>query len=257
MQGNYLFLTNRHLQDLNPLLAGTHECDPGYGTQPAIRKHVLIHYVFRGKGTLFINNTPYPVKQGQAFLITPGTLAHYQADTEDPWYYGWIGFDGALGARFAELPPVFSLPEEVFRRILRNTNDPSVTEYRMASELFRLYALLFSDPTRLNPHVRQVENYIRSSYMHPIRVEHIAQQLNLDRRYLSRLFKEKTGLSMQQYLLNVRMDEATNYLRQGYSVKECAHMVGYEDVSNFSKLYKRHFGTSPAHHKKVYNEIYK
>ncbi len=251
MQANNILLTNRHLQDLNPLLVGTHECDPGYGTQPAIRKHVLIHYVFRGKGALYIRDQAYPVGPGQAFLIPQGELAHYQADMEDPWYYCWIGFDGALASRFAQLAPVFSPPEEVFRRMLRVTGDPSVTEYRLAAELFRLYALLFSEPKRSNPHVRQVENYIRASYMHPIRVEHIAQQLNLDRRYLSRLFKAKTGISMQQYLLNVRMDEATGYLRQGYSVKECAHMVGFEDVSNFSKLYKRHFGKSPAHHKKV------
>jgi AraC-like DNA-binding protein len=58
-------------------------------------------------------------------------------------------------------------------------------------------------------------------------------------------------LGGQQYLLNVRMEEATNYLRQGFSVKECAHMVGYEDVSNFSKLYKKHFGKSPAHRRKT------
>jgi len=250
MQENNILLTNRHLQDLNPLLAGTHECDPGYGTQPAIRKHVLIHYVFRGTGTLFMGGNAYPVGPGQAFLIPQGELANYRADNEDPWFYGWIGFDGALAARFSQLPPVFPLPEEVFQRILRVTNDPSVTEYRLAAELFRLYALLFSNPERHNPHVRQVENYIRASYMHPIRVEHIARQLNLDRRYLSRLFKEKTGISMQQYLLNIRMEEATNYLRRGYSVKECAHMVGYEDVSNFSKLFKRHFGKSPTYYKR-------
>ena len=250
MQENNLFLTNRHLQDLNPLLAGTHDCDPGYGLRPSIRNHTLIHYVFRGKGTLFARGESYPVKAGEAFLIRQGEVANYQADKEDPWYYCWIGFDGALSAKFDQLPPVFSPPEEIFRRIPRAADDPSVTEYRLSAELFRLYAHLFSAPKRSNPHVRQVENYIRQSYMHPIRVENIAHQLNLDRRYLSRLFKEKTGVSIQQYLLNVRMDEATNYLRQGYSVQECAHMVGYEDVSNFSKMYKRHFGSSPAHRRK-------
>lgn len=250
MQENSLLLTNRHLLDLNPLIAGTHDCDPGYGIRPNIRKYTLIHYVFRGKGTLFARGESYPVKAGEAFLIRQGEVANYRADVDDPWYYCWIGFDGTLSARFAELPPVFSPPEEVFRRMLRVTDDPSVTEYRLAAELFRLYAILFSEPARHNPHVRQVENYIRLSYMHPIRVEHIAQQLSLDRRYLSRLFKEKTGMSIQQYLLNVRMDEAANYLRQGYSVKECAHMVGYEDVSNFSKLYKKHFGKSPTHRRK-------
>lgn len=251
MKENSFLLTNRHLQDLNPVIAGTHDCDPGYGISPAIRKYTLIHYVFRGKGTLFARGNAYPVRAGQAFLIPLGELANYRADTEDPWYYCWIGFDGALSARFDQLPLVFSPPEEVFRRMTRVADDPSVTEYRLAAELFRLYALLFSEPTLHNPHVRQVENYIRLSYMHPIRVEHIAQQLNLDRRYLSRLFKEKTGMSIQQYLLNVRMDEANNYLRQGYSVKECAHMVGYEDVSNFSKLYKKHFGKSPTHRRKA------
>lgn len=250
MQSNDLFLTNRHLQDLNPLIAGTHECDPGYGIKPAIRKYTLIHYVFRGKGTLFARENAYPVKAGQAFLIRQGEVANYRADTEDPWYYCWIGFDGALAAHFDTLPPVISPPEEIFRRMFRVTDIPAVTEYRLAAELFRLYAHLFSGPVRSNPHVRQVENYIRQSYMHPIRIEHIARQLNLDRRYLSRLFKEKNGLSIQQYLLNVRMDEARNLLRQGCSVQECAHMVGYEDVSNFSKMYKKHFGESPAYHRK-------
>ena len=67
MQENNFFLTNRHLQDLNPLTAGTHDCDPGYGISPAIRRHTLIHYVFRGKGTLYARNEAYPVQAGQAF----------------------------------------------------------------------------------------------------------------------------------------------------------------------------------------------
>lgn len=250
MQENNFFLTNRHLQDLNPVIAGTHDCDPGYGIQPAIRKYTLIHYVFRGKGTLFSGGTAYPVSAGQAFLIREGEVANYRADDENPWYYCWIGFDGSLSMRFHELPAVFSPPEEIFRRMLRAIDDPSVTEYRLAAELFRLYAVLFSKPGHRNHHVRQIENYIRLSYMYPIRVETIANQMNLDRRYLSRLFKEKTGMSIQEYILTVRLDEADRYLRQGYSVKETSHMVGYEDVSNFSKMYKKRYGQSPAYRRK-------
>ena len=129
-------------------------------------------------------------------------------------------------------------------------NDPSVMEYRLASELFHLYAFLFSATNRGNPYVRQVENYIRQSYMQNIRIEHMAQQLNLDRRYLGRLFKEETGVSMQQYLLKVRMEAADQYLFQGYSVRESAKMSGYEDTSNFTKLYKKHFGRSPSSRRK-------
>ena len=251
MQENNFFLTNRHLQDLNPLTAGTHNCDPGYGISPAIRKHTLIHYVFRGQGTVHVRDDVYPVEAGQAFLIRQGELGAYFADKEDPWYYCWIGFDGALLEAFNDLPPVFSPPEEIFRKISLVASDRSVMEYRLAAELFRLYSLLFSSSKHSNPYVRQVENYIRQSYMQPIRIEQVAQRLNLDRHYLSRLFKEKTGISIQQFLMNVRMSEADNRLRQGYSVQECARMVGYDDVSNFSKMYKRHFGQSPAYRRKT------
>ena len=209
MQENNFFLTNRHLQDLNPLTSGTHDCDPGYMVHPAIRNHTLIHYVFRGKGTLYARN-------------------------------------GALLEAFAQLPPVFSPPEDIFRKMSLVANDRSVMEYRLAAALFQLYAVLFSATNRSNPYVRQVENHIRQSYMQNIRIEHIAQQLNLDRRYLGRLFKEETGISMQQYLLKVRMEAADQHLFQGYSVRESAKMSGYEDVSNFTKLYKKHFGYSPA-----------
>lgn len=246
MQENSFLLTNRHLQDLNPVIAGTHDCDPGYGIQPAIRNYTLIHYVFRGKGTLYSQRGTHPVHAGQAFLIRQGELANYQADADDPWYYCWIGFDGTLAVSFDTLPPVLTPSESIFRRIIDAAETPSEAEYLMAAELFRLYAELFQTHSRQNPYVRQVKNYIRLSYMRPLRISQIAQQLNLDRRYLSRLFKEQTGIPLQQYLLQVRMEAADQYLSQGYSVRESAQMSGYEDASNFSKLYRKHFGRSPA-----------
>lgn len=250
MQENNFFLTNRHLRDLNPLTAGTHDCDPGYGVRSAIRPYVLIHFVFRGTGTLYARDSAYPVQPGQAFLIRQGEPASYAADTADPWYYCWVGFDGALSEAFHQLPAVFSPPEELFRKMSLVASDRSVMEYRLAAELLRLYAFLFSSTSRGNPYVRQVENYIRQSHMQSIRIEHIAKQLNLDRRYLGRLFKAETGISMQQYLLKVRMEAADQYLFQGYSVRESAKLCGYEDVSNFTKLYKKHFGYSPASRRK-------
>lgn len=248
MPVNPLFLTNRHLMDLNPMIAGIQQCPPEHGTKPHIRHYTLLHFVFKGTGSVHIRCEEQSVSAGQVFLIRPGELVSYRADRQDPWCYGWIGFDGSLASRFAELPAVFSLPAAFMDSIHRALTDPAVSEYRLAGQLLALYEMLFAGATpSTNRHVRRVENYIKLSYMHPIRIEQIAAQMNLDRRYLSRLFKEQTGLSMQDYLLQVRMNEADSYLHQGYSVKEAAQLSGYEDVSNFSKLYKRHFGLSPAH----------
>ena len=257
MQENSFLLTNRHLQDLNPIIAGTHDCDPGYGIQPAIRNYTLIHYVFRGKGTLYSESGTHPVEAGQAFLIHQGERANYRADEQDPWFYCWIGFDGSLSARFHSLPAVLTPSEGIFRGIIRAAETPSIAEYLMAADLFRLYGELFQSHPLQSPHVQQVKNYIRHSYMHPLRIAQIAHQLNLDRRYLSRLFKAQTGTSIQQYLLAVRMDAADQYLSRGLSVKESARMSGYEDISNFTKLYKKHFGRSPADHRKTIAQIVK
>lgn len=241
-----ILLTNRNLHDLNPLLAGEEFCKPGHGFGPAVRKYTLIHYVLRGKGILYARGGVHPVHAGQAFIILPEEVTTYQADLEDPWYYRWIGFDGALSDRFAQLPPVLTLPEMVFGRMMHLISQPSITEYLLAGELFALYAHLFTDNLGGNPHVRRVENYIRSNYMYPIRVERIAGELGLDRRYLSRLFKETSGCSIQEYLIRVRLEEAERLLLRGCSVKEAARLTGYDDVSNFSKLFKKRTGKTPV-----------
>lgn len=234
-----LLLTNRHFQDLNPLIAGEEYCAPGHRFGPAVRNYVLIHYVIRGRGTLYARDGAHAVGPGQAFLILPGEVTTYEADKTDPWHYRWLGFDGRLSRDFGRLSPVFSLGG-LF------DPDTDTTEYALAAVLFRLYAQLLSPAPGSDSHVGRVKGYIRANYMQPIRVEELAKQMNLDRRYLSRLFKSQTGVSIQEYLVRVRLEESTRLLRQDRSVRETASLCGYEDVSNYSRMFKRRYGISPA-----------
>ncbi len=243
-------LENHKLTDLNPIILGEEACAPGHRFGPAVRRYVLIHYILKGKGIFYARGNAYPVEAGQAFLILPEETTTYQADADDPWHYLWIGFDGVLSADFATLPPVFPLPAELLSELpLPPMNFPGL-EYHLAGILFRLYAHFFCKNQGSNSHVQKVKSYIKAAYMQPIRVEEIARHLNLDRRYLSRLFRKHTGQSIQNYLISVRMKEATNCLRKGCSVHEAAGLCGYEDVSCFSRMFKQHYGISPAHWKK-------
>lgn len=237
-------LTNQHLQDINPLIAGQEQCAGGYRFGPNIRQYTLIHYVVSGKGVLHSGGVAYTVTAGEAFLILPGEVTTYEADADDPWYYQWVGFNGQLSRQFKKLPPVFSVPKEFFENIFKGAAKEA-PEYHIAAGLLQLYALLFPYQPGINHHVQKVQDLIRTSYMQDLRVEDIARELNLDRRYLTRLFKEKTGMSIQQYLITVRMKEAKYCLEQGFNVKTTAQLCGYSDVSNFSKMYKRHYGHSP------------
>ena len=81
--------------------------------------------------------------------------------------------------------------------------------------------------------------------MLPITVEEIAAHMSLDRRYLSRIFKQSTGKSLKEYLVEVRMREATRLLTLGYTVGRVAQLCGYPDQFNFSKMFKHTYGISP------------
>ncbi len=246
-------LTNRLFRDLNPVVAGYHICDPGHTFGPHIRRYVLLHYVHRGKGYLFSRGQMFQIRAGQVFVILDGEVTTYMADKEEPWHYHWVGFDGRLARRFHELPPVFSMNEEEFMALFPPEGYPN-PECWLAGGLMRLYGSLFAGEDRGNLHVQRTENRICSSYMEPLRVEAIAREMNLDRRYLSRLFKEKTGKTVQEYLIHVRMEEADQCLRQGHSVQDTARLCGYEDAANFSRMYKKHFGHSPIQSKRSAKE---
>ena len=240
-----LLLTNRGLRDLNPIDGGYERCKPGKSFGPHVRTYTLIHYVLSGKGTFYARGESYPVEAGQAFLILPDEVTTYTADGNDPWHYCWIGFDGMLSEAFSRLEPVMTLPSKLFAPLLEEAPGEGIPEYRLAAMLFRLYDHLLGGVGTENQHVRRVETYIRSNYMLPLRVEEIAHSLNLNRRYLGRLFKEHTGSTIQEFLIEVRMEAASMHLRRGCGVAEAARLCGYEDVSNFSKMFKRRYGVPP------------
>ncbi len=243
------FTVNRGLHDLNPRFFGWEDCNPHQSLGPAVRNCTLLHCIIRGSGTFQTGGVTYTVKKGEVFRIIPGEVTCYAPNPDDPWEYRWLAFDGALAERFATLPPVFPVSAEAMRCFEIEESDTAV-EYRMAAKLFLLYAEIFGPASSNGHYVRRVCDYINACYMQDLRVETIAEQMHLDRRYLSYLFRQKKGQTIQQYLISVRMCEAQKYLMSGNSVSRTAELVGYKDAFRFSKMFKKHFGMSPAIWKK-------
>lgn len=239
-------LVNRRFRELNPLVAGEQHCPAGYSFGPAIREYTLIHYVLSGSGSLTVGDKTYPVHAGEAFIILPHEVTVYAASKSDPWHYRWIGFDGELSSKFADAPRVISPSTRAFEMIGTAIATEDLREHRLVAALFELYADTFSSRAG-NPHyVRRVCDFINAFYMDHISVEEIAREINLDRRYLSHIFKARIGKSIQEYLISVRLEAARERLRDGATVAEAAILCGYRDVCNFSKMFKRHYGISPA-----------
>jgi len=242
---NYLFV-NHNFKDLNPVIYGWEKCLPGHTFGPSVRTYTLIHYVEKGKGTLYKGGEAYTVSEGEAFVILPHEVTTYTADEEDPWQYRWIGFDGELSGRVSELSPVIKVSNNAFPSVPDTyEGTPDMLGYSLAAQLFAFYGEVFYRDKHSNHYVRKVIDYINSSYMLEVRVEEIADSLSLDRRYLSRLFKQKMGRTVQDYIISVRMEAARRHLSEGRGVSETATLCGYTDVCNFSKMFKRVYGVSP------------
>lgn len=235
----FQYFLNPHLQDINPIFVGEAECPPGLIQHPPKRDCTILHYIRRGRGTFYIRGKTYHVQEGQIFLILPGEKAVYTADKDDPWFYRWVGFTGASSHRFAELPPVVCVPNEIFSNLC-DLKDPGCNlEYQLTSELFYLQARLLAPKKEKPDPVQWVLDYVQMSYMQELSVQKMADQLNIDRSYLFRKFKKRTGLSIKDYIQKVRTNKAQWYLEQGYSVKETAMLCGFGSASNFSKQFSR------------------
>lgn len=241
-------LENKHFKDFSPQDFGYQDCGPLHSFGPAIRNYYLIHYIEKGTGTFKNEHGEYKLKAGDAFLIRPGEVTVYTADAKNPWSYIWIGFTGDMASGFDDIPDTFQPDGSIFTET--KTYPVSLIEERLASSLFRLYCNLFEKSSSPD-YVNKVIGFINSRYMEEIRIEEIAGSLNLNRKYLSRIFKAKTGTTMQEYLINKRLTEARNLLEKGYNVGETATLCGYPDTFAFSKAFKAHFGQPPKAYKKT------
>ncbi len=246
-----IHIRDRRFADLNPVILGWDRCAPSYAFGPTVREYYLMHYIVSGGGCFENARGRYDLSPGQIFLIRPGEVTYYRASDTDPWHYIWIGFTGALAARLEAVPDVLTLSAaDRFPAMLRCTQLDSMREEYLAGQLFLLFAELFGEKAassaRAPGYTERVFNYIEKNYMQQLSVEALASEMNINRRYLSRIFRQDYGMSVKEYITAVKMKHAKSFLADGCSVSQAAAMTGYNDVFNFSKMFKKHFGYSPS-----------
>ena len=79
----------------------------------------------------------------------------------------------------------------------------------------------------------------------------IARIVNLSPGRLAHLFKSEVGVSIQQYLTQLRLKKARHQLESTFlSIKEIAASVGFRNVTSFTECFKTAVGTTPAKYRK-------
>ena len=255
---NSVIIINEHYEGLNPVSFGQEHCAPGHNYGPAVRTHWLLHYVISGYGTFVEKGTYHDVGPGDTFVIAPYEETYYEADKCAPWHYIWIGFTGSLPKPLDV--PVLHIPAlgEIFMEARKCRDMSSGRSAYLSGKLWELFSCLLDSEQTEYDYVSQAVHCMKLEYANGIGIAEIAQRLNLNRSYLSSLFKERMGVSPQTYLTNLRTEKAIELMvKYKKSPSVAAISTGYSDVYQFSRMFKRHTGYAPREYIRLYPHIEK
>lgn len=96
----------------------------------------------------------------------------------------------------------------------------------------------------------KLQKYIDAHYMDKLTLTVLAEAVHANGSYLSRLYKAKTGQNLFDAINKKKLERAKDYLAQGRRIREVATLVGFEDVSYFSRVFKKYENCSPKDYEK-------
>lgn len=253
---------------INLLQVGWDKCSPGY-TYSNFRDMYIVHIVKSGYGVFETNGQRYNIKPNDAYIVRPNSLAIQTADLKEPWEFSFFAFNG----EFAEYLVDKTIFKENSVTTLENNdicdlvskyavklNENSRYEMRNLECLFELlsyfendykvFSSVNQDDDPYYKYIYTVKKYISLNFSKPIKIADIANQLNINRSHLYRVFKEYTGKSLEEYLISVRLNEARRLLDDtDFSTSVISTMVGYAQYSSFFKMFKNYIGMTPLEYK--------
>lgn len=272
---HFLLIHSLNHTDMNMYQCGTQNCDAGHYFGPAVRDHFLIHYIHKGKGKFYIGENEYKLQKGQGFLICPDIVTYYQADSDDPWSYSWVGFHGLKAESYLKSAyltidnPIFTgdnddFISDCFAQMLAAKSLQRGREVRLLGLLYLFLSqliehngkdrLCYQTGSRKEIYIKKAIEYIEMNYSRKMSIAELAHHLGLDRSYLGSVFKEQLDTSMQYFLIQYRLNKACELMKNAsLSIGDVSRSVGYDDPLLFSKLFKRNRGISPREYRKSYH----
>jgi len=98
--------------------------------------------------------------------------------------------------------------------------------------------------------INLAKQFIQQNFHLDLNLDMIANYVSMNYAYFSVLFKRLEGISLIDYIINIRINKAMEYLRDPqYKVYEVADMIGFNDEKYFSKVFKKKTGISPKEYR--------
>lgn len=243
-----------------------------------------LFYIISGRGKIAFGNEEYKLQQGTVILFPSGI--EYVWCVDNLKYYA-INFDytqdftefdktlHAISAAFLknasilnhpdfENAPVLKEPIVLYEILsLEKYFNLIVTEFNIKSEFYKpltssllktlLIRILYIkthlkvEKEKSSKVVRDIIEYITENFDKDINNTKISEIFSFNASYINRVFKQYTGKSIRQFLINYRINAAAEMLATSdMSVEEICLSTGFKDISHFSKTFKKHTGKKPC-----------
>jgi len=238
------------------------KCRPDWHSRPHSVDDTDITYIIDGKARYTIDGKEYELEAGDLVCLTEGMEKKAVTDPKNPMYCFSVNFSplyspakakpfsfpviSHIGLRkdlidlFWELTLCWSAQRDGY--IMKSRSLLMLILHRL------LEILIYNINSEAGDYrVNKAVNIIKGHYADKLTVKGLAEQVQLNEFYFGRLFKKETGMSVNQYIIEVRVQNAETMLQTGnYQVQEVAEHCGFSDVIHFYKSFRALRGFKPS-----------
>ena len=221
-----------------------------------------------GCGTVLLDGERYCFEKDDVAVINSNSL-HYTGTDNRLCYTCLIvraGFCRQMGIdytalRFSPIARDSDLVRQINELVaLYRAEDEPYRVARLTALLLALLISLVRDHAHLETSrpsgektpetVKAALRYIRENSDRRVSLDEIARFACVDKFALCRAFKKFTGYALGEYSNRYRCRQAVEYLSSGHTVAETAALCGFDNLSFFTKTFKRYMGALPSQYKK-------
>lgn len=236
----------------------------------------LLQYAYAGKGFIRYGGKEYALEEGDVFLIDCMDAQKYGALPGEQLDVGWIHFDGPGARPFVNAiherhGPVLRVPrsyiraqERLLERMRRGEPDleaqASLAITQLLTELFvsGCSAPMHAEPaSEYGEQMEPALSYMRQHYAERITVEALARRVNMSKSHFSRSFRRWMSCSPIEFVIRERINASKSLLigKQAYSIEQIAREVGFESVSHYIVMFKKHEQLTPLQYRKLWSSF--
>lgn len=109
-------------------------------------------------------------------------------------------------------------------------------------------------PGEENPLISEIQMFILFHIEERLTLDRLAEEFFLTKNHLGEVFKERTGLTLGEYILRIKIQRAKVLLQEDFRTYEIAEKLGYQNAEYFAKQFKKATGETPTEYRKRKNE---